>query len=112
MFYQMWFYFSRGDFRKYGKQAFIEHYEMVRSLITQERLLEYDVRDGWEPLCKFLDLELPCDPFPSGNDTDDFKTLVRRLDGIRIREAAQQHFYMLAAVAVAAVTVVLFAFLE
>lgn len=39
-------------------------------MIPQSQLLEYDVRDGWEPLCKFLDVPIPNEPFPRENDSE------------------------------------------
>ena len=33
-----------------------------------DQLLVFDVREGWEPLCKFLDLPVPDIPFPNVND--------------------------------------------
>ncbi|RYC60241.1 hypothetical protein CHU98_g5967 [Xylaria longipes] len=32
------------------------------------RLLEMDLNDGWEPLCKFLGVPVPGEPFPRVND--------------------------------------------
>lgn len=102
MFYQMWFHFSKGDFRAHGKQAFFGHYEMIRDLVPPERLLEYDVREGWGPLCEFLERECPKEEFPSGNDGGDFKALVRELDWMRVREVLWQNRLTVAVVAVAA----------
>lgn len=31
---------------------------------NKDQLLEYDVRDGWGPLCKFLGVPVPSEPFP------------------------------------------------
>lgn len=39
-------------------------------MIPRSQLLEYDVRDGWEPLCKFLDVPIPNEPFPKENDSE------------------------------------------
>lgn len=103
MFYKTWFHFSKGDFRTHGKQAFIEHYETIRTLVPPERLLEYEVRDGWGPLCEFLELECPKEEFPSGNDGNDFKALVRQLDWMRVREAARQNQWAFAFITVAAI---------
>ncbi|KAL9102456.1 MAG: hypothetical protein Q9163_002386 [Psora crenata] len=57
-----------GDFKKHGKRSFHEHYARVRALVPKEKLLEYRVNEGWEPLCRFLDVPVPDEPFPSVND--------------------------------------------
>lgn len=44
-----------------------EHCNMIRGLVPKERLLEWTVQDGWEPLCKFLDKPIPDEPFPHVN---------------------------------------------
>lgn len=98
MFYETWFRFAGGNFQANGKKAFIKHYDTIRALVPPDHLLEYHVKDGWGPLCEFLELECPQEPFPSGNDTGDFKSLVRRLDGMRVREAVQQNVPSLAVV--------------
>jgi len=50
-----------------GKWVYKEHCAMVRGLVPPERLLEWSVQDGWEPLCKFLDKPVPEGPFPHVN---------------------------------------------
>ena len=49
--------------------SYEEHNKRVRETIPSERLLEYDVKQGWEPLCKFLEVdECPMTiPFPKTN---------------------------------------------
>jgi hypothetical protein len=59
-----------GDFPKNAKMGYERHYEHVRSLVPQDRLLEYYVKDGWEPLCKFLHVDHPEVEFPRGNTTE------------------------------------------
>lgn len=39
----------------------------VKERCPADRLLVFDVRDGWEPLCKFLDVPTPDTPFPHTN---------------------------------------------
>jgi hypothetical protein len=34
----------------------------------------YEVKQGWEPLCRFLRLPLPDEPFPHVNATDEFRS--------------------------------------
>ena len=36
-------------------------------MVPEDRLLEWRVGDGWEPLCKFLGKEIPDEPFPHVN---------------------------------------------
>lgn len=38
-----------------------------------DKLLIYDVGQGWEPLCAFLGVAVPDAPFPKSNSTDEFR---------------------------------------
>ena len=49
--------------------VFNSHVDEVISVVPPERLLVFDVRDGWEPLCTFLNRPIPDIPFPCVNDT-------------------------------------------
>eukprot|EP00873_Tetraselmis_striata_P017969 jgi/Tetstr1/438233/TSEL_002885.t1 len=50
------------------KWKFRLHNERVRSRIRKDRLLEFDVSQGWAPLCAFLGVQPPEDvPFPQCN---------------------------------------------
>lgn len=42
----------------------------MRELTPPERLLIFDPKDGWEPLCKHLGKPIPDVPFPHVNDTE------------------------------------------
>ncbi|KAJ7679938.1 hypothetical protein B0H17DRAFT_1161218 [Mycena rosella] len=55
-----------------AKARFTDHYNGVRMLVPKERLLEYDVKDGWGPLCAFLGKDVPAGEFPRMNDTQVF----------------------------------------
>lgn len=44
-----------------------EHEAMIKGLVPKERLLEWYIEDGWEPLCKFLGKPVPNVPFPHAN---------------------------------------------
>lgn len=57
-------------------EAFVAHNEAVRALIPADRLLVFDVREGWEPLCDFLDVPVPDGPFPRSNSREEFSALV------------------------------------
>jgi hypothetical protein len=47
--------------------------EGVKSTVPAERLLVWYPTDGWEPLCDFLEVDVPSEPVPSLNDTASFR---------------------------------------
>lgn len=63
-----------GDLENNGKEIFAEHYAKVRTLALKDKYLEFAVSEGWEPLCQFLEVDVPRDqwgdvkPFPRVND--------------------------------------------
>jgi len=44
----------------------------VRAAFGPDRLLTFDPNQGWAPLCAFLGVEIPEDPFPHTNTTKQF----------------------------------------
>ncbi len=68
---------DRFEDRDYALQVYRRHIEEVKKVVPPERLLVYEVKEGWEPLCKFLGVPVPDKPFPRLNDSDDYRTLVR-----------------------------------
>jgi hypothetical protein len=50
------------------------HNARVREVIPPERLLVYQVSEGWAPLCAFLDAPVPDAPMPKVNSTEEFQT--------------------------------------
>lgn len=46
--------------------------QAVIDTIDADRLLVYNVAEGWEPLCKFLAVPVPDEPFPYVNTRADF----------------------------------------
>ena len=57
--------------------AYEQHNAEVRTEVPSDRLLEFDVTQGWEPLCEFLGTDVPDEPFPRLNDTAQFRELFR-----------------------------------
>ena len=49
------------------KKKYREHNERVQAVIPKERLLIYNVKQGWKPLCKFLECDVPEEEFPREN---------------------------------------------
>eukprot|EP00092_Neocalanus_flemingeri_P013451 GFUD01014503.1.p1 GENE.GFUD01014503.1~~GFUD01014503.1.p1 ORF type:complete len:288 (-),score=103.38 GFUD01014503.1:191-1054(-) len=52
---------------------FNDHIEEVRSCVPPSQLLVFDVREGWDPLCTFLDVPVPDTPFPNINDASEVR---------------------------------------
>jgi hypothetical protein len=53
--------------------SYEHHNEAVRRTYSPDRLLVYEVSEGWEPLCTFLGVAVPEEPFPRVNTTDEFR---------------------------------------
>lgn len=66
--------------RAYAIKQFQQHTETVKQIVPPERLLVYEVKQGWEPLCRFLNLPVPADqPFPHLNQREGFKQMSQQL---------------------------------
>lgn len=52
------------------KKGYKQHYDLMRAIIPKERLLQWHLRDGCEPLCDFLGKEVPEGEFPKVNQGD------------------------------------------
>jgi hypothetical protein len=61
-------------------------FERVEAVTPPAQLLRFDVRDDWEPLCKFLDQPVPEEPFPWSNRDD--SAIHRTLRNALLRDAA------------------------
>jgi len=59
--------------RAFMTDFFRRHTEAVIAGVPKDRLLVFQVSDGWAPLCEFLGVETPDTPFPRENSADDFK---------------------------------------
>src|SRR5262249_47166101 len=70
---------DRFEDKDHAIAAFNRNIEEVRRAIPPSRLLEFDVREGWEPLCRFLGVPVPADPFPRLNDTASAQAMIRHL---------------------------------
>eukprot|EP00930_Biecheleria_cincta_P038209 TRINITY_DN26256_c0_g1_i1.p1 TRINITY_DN26256_c0_g1~~TRINITY_DN26256_c0_g1_i1.p1 ORF type:complete len:256 (+),score=54.52 TRINITY_DN26256_c0_g1_i1:47-814(+) len=47
--------------------------EKVKNTVPPEKLLVFEAKDGWTPLCRFLGVPEPSEPFPNVNDTEEIK---------------------------------------
>lgn len=80
------FWSGRGTFAASGHERpeqliaeFERHNAEVKATVPPERLLVWNVTEGWEPLCEFLEVPVPGEPMPHANDRETF--LGRVIDG-------------------------------
>jgi len=71
----------KGQFedKKFAIDNFINHIEEVKKIVPSEKLLVYDIRQGWEPLCRFLEVPVPQKPFPDLHDKESYLGYIRRV---------------------------------
>ncbi|OJJ43595.1 hypothetical protein ASPZODRAFT_73923 [Penicilliopsis zonata CBS 506.65] len=78
---------SRRELEQNARKVYRQHYETIRRVTPRERLLDFKLEDGWEPLCAFLGKDVPDVPFPRVNDRQAFaerSDLMLKIAGGRI----------------------------
>lgn len=95
-----------ADLRRRARDRYRRHYAEVRAAVPAGQLLEWDLRDGWAPLCAFLGKPVPDVPFPRANPREVHLARVRRrqhvflrmIVGLGVRKAAPWVVGLVAAV--------------
>ena len=67
---------GRFEDKDHAIGVFNRHNEEVQRRVPKERLLVYEVKQGWGPLCEFLGVEVPDKPFPHLNDASEMRRLI------------------------------------
>lgn len=81
---------GRFDDREHAIEIFNQHLEAVKRIVPPERLLVFDVREGWEPLCAFLEVPIPEGlPFPHANDR---RKILAAIQAVRVVAVALPAF--------------------
>lgn len=75
---------TKEKLMKNARPVYREHNVMVRRMVDKERLLEFKLQDGWEPLCKFLGKPIPDAEFPRLNNS----VVMKEKIGILIKASA------------------------
>ena len=65
--------------KQHAKKIFFQHIEDVINHVPKEQLLIYDVAEGWNPLCEFLELPIPNENFPHLNKKENFHKMVKEM---------------------------------
>jgi hypothetical protein len=63
---------SKGDPEKMAAEMERWNQEVIDT-VPADRLLVWNPKDGWEPLCDLLELPVPEQPLPHVNDTENFQ---------------------------------------
>lgn len=95
-------YYMYGFVRERGREFYQEYNSEIKKIVPRERLLVFNVKEGWEPLCRFLDKDVPPWEFPRGNDREGF---VRALDiyNAQIHAGVRRRIWKTAGLAMVAV---------
>ena len=75
------------------KKKYREHNKRVQAVIPKEKLLIYNVNQGWKPLCEFLGCDVPDQEFPKENVALSF---LKPLVSARIQKLKGNMFFSLA----------------
>ena len=63
---------GRMDDRAHAVDVYCAHVERVKATLPKSRLLVFEAKQGWLPLCEFLGVEVPDESYPRVNTTEDF----------------------------------------
>jgi len=61
-------------------RVFREHEASVKAEIAEGRLLVFEAKEGWAPLCEFLGAEVPEEPFPRVNSSEEMQAFNQLVD--------------------------------
>ncbi|MFY9252970.1 MAG: sulfotransferase family protein [Fuerstiella sp.] len=64
---------GRFEDREFAIRRFHQHNAAVTAAFSKDKLLVFDVADGWDPLCKFLNVPIPNEAFPQSNTREEFQ---------------------------------------
>jgi len=82
------------------RKTYDRHIAWLKEVVPEDRLVFFDVKDGWEPLCRALGKEVPKDiPFPRINDGE----AIDRIAKMHIQRGLTRWAGIFTAVGIAAV---------
>lgn len=73
------------DYSQAGmEKCYSDWLEHVKATVPKDRLLIHNAKEGWKPICDFLEKPIPDCPYPRVNDTADFQRKILIADAISI----------------------------
>lgn len=68
-----------GEQEPLSQDVYHKHMAWLKDTVPTDQLVFFDVKDGWEPLCKALGKDVPNVPFPQLNDGEAIDRLAANL---------------------------------
>ncbi len=68
---------GRFEDREHAIEIYRAHVAYVKATAPPDKLLVFEARQGWEPLCQFLGVPVPEGSYPHLNDSARFKRMIR-----------------------------------
>ncbi len=75
---------GRFEDKRFAIEVFERHNAEVRRRVPRDKLLVYEVKEGWSPLCEFLGVDEPDAPFPHVNDTAEMRRRIRAVRALSV----------------------------
>lgn len=67
---------GRFQDKVFAETMFNQHIAEVKAHVPANKLLIFDVSEGWEPLCRFLGVPVPNEPIPHLNKKENFREML------------------------------------
>jgi len=70
------------DDEENAKRVYNEWIQSIKQNVPKDKLLVFSVKEGWDPLCKFLEIDdndIPTEPFPRSNDSKEMVKIIKTM---------------------------------
>lgn len=68
---------KRFEDKDFAIKVFNDHIRDTIQYVPKEKLLVFEAKDGWGPLCEFLNKPIPSVPYPKLNSKEDFHVMTK-----------------------------------
>ncbi len=73
---------GRFEAREHALQVYRDHIARVKATTRHDQLLVFEVKDGWEPLCNFLNVPVPENDYPHLNDAAQIRRMIHAFHAV------------------------------
>ncbi len=67
---------GRLDDKDHVISVYLAHNQQVKDEVPADKLLVFNSAEGWAPLCEFLEVPVPDEPYPKTNTSEDFARMM------------------------------------